>query len=280
MLPAMNGTPGSSNTGHNGQGPTATFGQVDALAGFVRQISGLLEESLRRVSLAHRTLAESGLAMTNATAAAADAHLGALAADLERMSEMVHAAMQSKSVPLGSPAISKARPVTLGEAIEHASTVLQPLAGQCHADVTLEIAPTGASHPAGSIYTAVLNGLQNAIESVGRMGGGRVSVTLREAQPPASVFGRDERPWFELLIEDNGAGLATRDRRRAFDLGYTTKANGSGLGLAVARSVVRSMNGTIDLDPAKDEGPRRGAVLKIHFPAPGAAEQHRLGGAA
>jgi len=280
MFATMNGTPWSSNTGHNGQGPAATFGQVDALSEFVRQISGLLEESLRRVSLAHKTLAESGLAMTNATAAAADAHLAALAQDLERMSEMVHAAMQGKGVPLGSPAISRARPVTLGEAIEHAVSVMRPLAGQCHADITLEADASCAAHPAGSLYTAALNGIQNAIEAVGRMGGGRVVVTLRETAPPTSVFGRDERRWLELLIEDNGAGLPTRDKRRAFDLGFTTKANGSGLGLAVARSVVSSMNGTIELEPAREEGPRRGAVLKILFPAPGATEQHRLGGAA
>lgn len=280
----MTGTPGSSNNANARRpAPDATFGQVDALAALVQQLGSLLDGSLKRVALAHRTLAKSGLALANATAAEAEQHLSKAAADLERMAEMVHAAMQGRAQPLGSPNLSKARPVTLGEAIEHASTVIAPLAKDQHANVKVEIEPGVESLSAGSLYTVVLNALQNAVESVGRCGGGNVTVTLKRGGPPDNTFGRDSRRWLLLEIGDDGAGPPPMpERSRVFDLGYTTKPNGSGLGLAVARSVVRAVNGTIELVPASGAASpsRKGAVLRVQFPAAAGSEQVRLGGAA
>lgn len=262
--------------------PDDAMGQLDRLAGLVRQLGGLLDGSLKRVSLAQETLAKSGLVFANATAAEAGRLLAHAAGDLERMAELLHAALQGASQPLGSPTLARARPVTLGEAVEHAATVLGPLASQQHATITRRLEEGVDALPAGSLYTVVLNGLQNAVEAAGRAGGGTVVVSVSRSAPPENAFGRDARQWLLLEITDDGAGPPPMpERSRVFDLGYTTKPNGSGLGLAVARSVVRSMNGTIELAPGEAGEPsRRGAVLRVRFPSAAPAQDARLGGAA
>ncbi len=131
------------------------------------------------------------------------------------------------------------------------------------------------------MYTVILNGLQNAVEAVARAGGnGRVDICIAHEQGPMRPgYGRDNRDWLLLEITDDGAGPPP-DPSRVFDLGFTTKPKGSGVGLAVARGVVQGVGGSIELSPrfAPGSGPRRGAVLRALFPSP--AAEYRLGGAA
>ena len=43
-----------------------------------------------------------------------------------------------------------------------------------------------------------------------------------------------------VRIHDNGRGIAPSDRRRIFGLFFTTRKNGSGLGLPIVRQIVRA----------------------------------------
>lgn len=183
---------------------------------------------------------------------------------LEQMAELVHAAMQSASHSIGSPHLSRARPATLGEAVQHAADVLAPLAARNQVHLEVEVTPPAAVQPAGGLYTVVLNGLQNAIEAVSRRGGpGHVKVTARADAAPTGVgYGRDNRSWFQIEITDDGVG-APPDLSRVFDLGYSTKHNGAGVGLAVARGVVQGMGGMIDLKCRLSGG----CALVVRFPS-------------
>jgi len=67
-----------------------------------------------------------------------------------------------------------------------------------------------------------------------------------------------------LRIEDTGPGLTAEAASRVFTPFFTTKTDGTGLGLAYARKVIGGMGGTIDLKNRKDT---RGAVLDIRLPA-------------
>jgi two-component system sensor histidine kinase HydH len=52
-----------------------------------------------------------------------------------------------------------------------------------------------------------------------------------------------------LRVRDDGPGVPEEDRRRIFEALFTTKAKGSGLGLALCRRIMESHGGTIGLEP-------------------------------
>jgi signal transduction histidine kinase len=257
-------------------GPLASYEEVDHVWRLLRQLSSLLEGSMTTLGKAKTSLSGETV-LDAATTGEAEKQLKGAAAGLERMSELVHAAMQGPNVPIGSAQLSRARPVRLGEAVEHAVELLGNMARERGVALAVEMAPGIADLPAGAMYTVVLNGLQNAVEAVSRRGGrGRVEIHLRHDRAPAGGYGRDAREWYVLEIRDDGVGIpAGRDASRVFDLGFTTKPRGAGVGLAVAKSVVQGMGGTIELTPRAGGG----AVLRVRFPGATAA-QLKFGGAA
>jgi signal transduction histidine kinase len=64
----------------------------------------------------------------------------------------------------------------------------------------------------------------------------------------------------ELVIADNGAGVGAEDRDRIFQPFFTTKAEGTGVGLSFARQVALSHGGTLTLAP---ETPGTGATFVL-----------------
>ena len=66
----------------------------------------------------------------------------------------------------------------------------------------------------------------------------------------------------ELIVEDNGPGIAKENLGRVFDPFFTTKPNGTGLGLSVCLSIVERHSGQIKVE-AREKG---GTVVKVFFP--------------
>jgi two-component system, NtrC family, response regulator AtoC len=93
------------------------------------------------------------------------------------------------------------------------------------------------------------NLLRNATEAAGT--GGRVEV-------------RTHARAHEVLItvEDSGPGIPEADRDRIFDPWLTTKRHGSGLGLAVVRTILEAHGGTISVDT----GSLGGARFRVRLP--------------
>jgi two-component system CitB family sensor kinase len=258
-------------------GPLASYEEVEHLSELINRLSKLLDGTRASLETLKTRLTGEGV-LAVATAGAVERQLTTAAEALERMSELVHTAMQGPSLPLGSAAVSRSRPVTLGEAIAHAVEVLTPTARNRGIEIHTELSPGVAGMPCGALYTVVLNGLQNAVESISRRGvRGRIDITARYDKPPVvGGYGRDTRDWYLLEITDDGVGVPPGNASRVFDLGFSTKPRGAGVGLAVARNVVQGMGGTIELTGR--EGVRGGAVLRVRFPAQTSAM--RLGGAA
>jgi len=57
-----------------------------------------------------------------------------------------------------------------------------------------------------------------------------------------------------ICITDNGVGIPEKDLGRIFDPFYTTKAKGTGLGLAVCQQILNLHRGTIDIKSKLDKG--------------------------
>ena len=54
--------------------------------------------------------------------------------------------------------------------------------------------------------------------------------------------------WVQARVSDTGPGIHRQQWDRVFDLGFTTRPEGSGLGLFIARSLITSMGGQISIE--------------------------------
>jgi len=67
-----------------------------------------------------------------------------------------------------------------------------------------------------------------------------------------------------LEIEDTGAGVSPEIRDKIFNLYFTTKQSGSGIGLALTFRALQLHNGAVELDSE----PGKGATFRLMLPLP------------
>jgi PAS domain S-box-containing protein len=91
--------------------------------------------------------------------------------------------------------------------------------------------------------------------------GGTVTVSARNLTAAPEPL--PEGSYLEIVVADEGPGLAPAVREHLFEPFFTTKADGNGLGLAVAYSVVRRHGGLL----TADEAPGGGAAFTMVLPA-------------
>ncbi len=95
---------------------------------------------------------------------------------------------------------------------------------------------------AAAFEQVLLNILLNAVQQIAetRPGSlGWVQVRLDEQVNPV------ETGFFRILVEDNGPGIHARLWDKVFEAGYTTRHDGSGIGLYISRSLVEELGGRI-----------------------------------
>jgi two-component system sensor histidine kinase PilS (NtrC family) len=110
-----------------------------------------------------------------------------------------------------------------------------------------DLAPAPAYCDPGQMKQVIWNLLRNAAEAVGERaaGGGGVRVAC----------GVDEGgAW--LSIEDDGPGIAPVDRTKVFMPFFTTKKDGTGLGLATVHRIVDAHGGSIAIEAPQGGGAR------------------------
>jgi two-component system sensor kinase FixL len=94
----------------------------------------------------------------------------------------------------------------------------------------------------------------NALEAMN----GHGELTLRSRLDTSD----DSQPVCELSIEDTGPGIETNRLPRIFELFYTSRPSGTGIGLAIAKRIVESQGGSIEV---KSE-PGNGSTFSVRIP--------------
>ena len=108
---------------------------------------------------------------------------------------------------------------------------------------------------ARELRKAFLNLILNGLESLEP--GGCLRVTTACAAEPHEV---------RITFEDNGSGMNEETLSRVFDLFFTTKPEGTGLGMAIARSVIDLHGGQLTLQSEPGRGTR--ALVRLPLTSP------------
>jgi len=195
------------------------------------------------------------LARKGSCAPEAAAELGEIFTDIHAASGDATAIVQRLKT------LSRKRPLELApiDMNRVASDVLQLVAADAsrrhvtiHAELSRSLPPVQADRV--SLQHVLLNLVVNAMEAMDDDGqAGQVVVRTRPAMGAV-----------ECAVSDTGRGIAAAELPRIFDPFYSTKKDGIGLGLAIARSIVEAHSGRIWAD---DQG-GRGATFRVTLPVP------------
>jgi signal transduction histidine kinase len=127
--------------------------------------------------------------------------------------------------------------------------VARSLGAERPIECRLDPALPGARGDAVAIRRVLENLISNALEA----GPGPIVVST-EAAPDGQV---------RIAVRDAGPGMTEAQLERAFQDFYTTKPDGTGLGLSVVRRLVGDLGGTLRVETA----PGRGSTFTVEVPA-------------
>lgn len=133
-------------------------------------------------------------------------------------------------------------------------------------ELSLEIqAPTDGLfllHEPPLLEQALIAVATNAIEASPI--GSRITIRLEHAAP-----GDDGKPFGRICVLDQGPGLPEGSPDRIFELNYSTKTTGLGIGLTLARQAVQRQGGTI----TAHSNPDGGTIIEFRLPASASGEE-------
>ena len=160
---------------------------------------------------------------------------GHLARSLDLLSRVVH-----PSAPADIGPVSVRDPLAFVAELHHAGR------NRCRLELSVDPSLPAAAGIAGHLEHALLNLVLNATEALQGQEDGVIRITAR-----------DDADRIEIVVSDNGPGIAAADTGRLFGSPFTTKTGAHlGAGLLVAREVLRLSGATLDYRSAAEPGSR------------------------
>jgi signal transduction histidine kinase len=171
--------------------------------------------------------------------------------EVDHMAELVREITQ-----FGRPATLRRAPTSLNGLVESCLDLAQARRRTKDVQVTLDLDPAlpPAMLDAREVRKVFLNLIGNALEAM--ESGGTLTLRTRAA----------ERGFLETMVEDTGCGMSDETRARIFDLFYTTKETGTGLGMAIARAVVEQHGGRLEIRSQLGRGTHVSVLLPVEGP--------------
>jgi signal transduction histidine kinase len=117
-------------------------------------------------------------------------------------------------------------------------------------------------HDSDQIHQVMLNLLLNAVQAVERTGTVRVEIGVRKDCDLDCAC---------VLVTDDGRGISPQSLPNIFRPFYTTKGDGTGLGLSLARRIVEDHEGRIEVSSVVGRGSQFTVLLPFHVSAPNPA---------
>jgi signal transduction histidine kinase/CheY-like chemotaxis protein len=240
--------------------------KMDALGSFAGGIAHDFNNYLASI-IAHAELAD--LSLADGDAARQDiAEVLASAARAADLTRQILVFSRKQMVEL--------RTLDLNDVVCGIERMLQRLAGEhCLLSVETSRTPVMVHADHGQLEQVVVNLVANARDAMPDGGAIQVRIGTLDASPgDGRTPPRSEGAFAFLSVTDQGTGIAPEHLERVFDPFFSTKARGrgTGMGLAIAYSIIEQSGGTLSVESTPGAGTTFTATLPCSASAPDDAD--------
>ncbi|CAN5685484.1 hypothetical protein BH18ACI5_BH18ACI5_28770 [soil metagenome] len=174
-------------------------------------------------------------------------HVNVIAQEIQRLDEVVVGFLK-----FARPEELKLQPVKLAALISDVATSVGVEADRCNVSLKVDCSPSLPSINAdpGMLRQAILNLAINACQAM--PDGGTLKMSCRSTSSHR----------VEVDVEDTGVGIAPDHLGKIFDLYFTTKEKGSGIGLSMVYRIVQLHDGEVEVQSTPGSGTR----FRLIFP--------------
>ena len=209
-------------------------------AGVAHEVKNPLNAMTIHLELMKGKLAKLSRDGNSATASALE-HVNVIGTEIRRLDQVVQGFLKftrPEDLHLG--------PVPVDKLLAEIAQVVQPDAAGNRVRVQVYCPPDvpDVQGDSGSLRQALLNLALNACQAM--TGGGTLRLSARGVS----------RRRVEIAVEDTGSGIAPEHLQKIFDLYFTTKPEGSGIGLSMVYRTVQLHDGEIEVQSTPGTGTR------------------------
>ena len=149
------------------------------------------------------------------------------------------------------PSPPQLKPISLNEVVSTTLALLRPELDNRQLAVKEKLARQLPEVPldAAQVQQVLVNLIKNAMQAMTKGG----TLTLQTGEGSDGVW---------VSVADTGGGIPEEQINRIFDPFYTTKKQGSGLGLMIVQRIVRAHGGHVELESQIG----RGSTFRVWFP--------------
>jgi signal transduction histidine kinase len=155
------------------------------------------------------------------------------------------------------PRRPEVRRSNLNTTVEHAVMLARQQVLSRPIKIELQKAPDlpEVEHDSDQIHQVLLNLLLNAVQAMEKTGTVNVEIGSRDG-------------YASVVVRDTGRGISPQNLPNIFRPFYTTKGDGTGLGLSLAHRIVEDHHGRIEVSSVVGKGSRFEVLLPFQMPTP------------
>lgn len=134
-------------------------------------------------------------------------------------------------------------PLNIGDLLENSINIWRPKLFKYNIDVVVTIPPDeilvyADQQALAQVFTNIIS---NAIQAMENMPGGTLAIKLSQ------ITNNHDRKIAQIDISDTGSGISSKNRDKIFEPFFSTKINGTGLGLPITKQIITAHKGSINL---------------------------------
>jgi two-component system sensor histidine kinase HydH len=218
----------------------------DLLARLLKRLAHEIRNPLSSLDVQFQLLEEDLGALSPPVNAPLAARMGIIRGELRRLDSIVE-----RFLKLAGPSALELEPVDIKKMVTHVCDLLRPEASTRKIEILAEVDPELPPVTVDSVRLtqALMNIVINGVQAIS--GGGTVKVSAAKAGEHLL-----------LRVQDTGPGILPNELGEIFDPYFTTKPEGSGLGLWIAQQIAVAHGGELRAENA----PGGGAVFLLTLP--------------